>query len=228
MAKQISVQAGKIAGEVVRTTSQITKQTSAGCSIISRFFYSAVEAMNSAMKDVCARFGNLFTRIKEDSRLAVLETKQKDSLQELGKEVFSLFKDQEERVFENDKVKEFLSQVQNYENEIQKVKDEIAVQKQKMEERAIIERVKKELKSDNPRTRKVAIRILERIGNKEEILELLSHNLNDPDPEVRVRVAELVHKLVNESVQQAPSQEPQQVQPAAQPSEPPANEEKKQ
>ena len=196
MAKQVCVKAGETAGNVVRTTANATKGLVGGCSVICETISTVAKSTYQMTKEVCAKLGNLFHHVRKDSQIAVLETKQKEIFSKLGQEVFSSVESGVTNIVEDEKAKELLKSAVNCEKEIQNVKDEIELQQQKMEEIAILKRVKNELQSEDPRIRRVAIRVLERVESKEAV-SILSQCLSDPDIEVKTRAADVMRKLVD-------------------------------
>ena len=196
MAKQVCVKAGEAAGSVVRTTANATKGLVGGCSVICETISTVAKSTYQMTKEVCTKLGNLFHHVRKDSQIAILETKQKEIFSKLGQEVFSSVESGVTNIVEDEKAKELLKSAGNCEKDIQKVKDEIELQQQKMEEIAILKRVKNELKSEDPRIRRVAIRVLERVENKEAV-SILSQCLSDPDIEVKTRAADVMRKLVD-------------------------------
>lgn len=208
MAKEVCVKAGKAAGAVVRETAGVTVSIRKGSAAIGQTVVSTVKATGQAMQEVALKLGNLCSRVRTDSKLAYWETKQKEAFGKFGQEIFGLIETNVPAVFEEQKVKELLEEIRSCEKEIQSIKDEMAAQKQKIEIAMTMKRAESDLKSQDPRIRRVAIRILERIGNK-DVLPHLTNALNDPDKEVRTRAAEVIHKLVNvarESEQKDPEE----------------------
>lgn len=210
MAKQVCVTAGKAAGSVVREAANVTESVRKGASSVSKTCISVAKSASEAVQEVTLKFGNLCSRVKTDSQFAYWETKQKEVFGKLGQEIFTLVQSNVAVNFEEPKLKELLEDIRKYETEIQRIKDEMAAQRQKMELAISLKRAESDLKSKDPRTRRVAIRILERIGSKEGI-PYLTAALNDSDQEVRTRAAEVMHKLVN-NVKEEPAVQPEQQQ----------------
>lgn len=195
MSKQICVEAGKVAGKVVRTTAGATQKACGGLASVGKSINPMVKSICDSTKNLCSKLGHLFSRVRKDSRLAVLEVRQKDVFQKIGQEVFSLLDSGKKDILENESAKDLLKEAGNYEKEMQKVKDEISLRMQKMEEREIFNRAKTELRDPDPRKRRIAIRILERIGTT-EVLPILSECLRDSDNEVKSRAAITIEKIV--------------------------------
>ena len=200
MDKQVCVTAGKTAGSVVRGASNLTESVRKGTSVISQTLVSTCKATGQILQEVSLKIGNLCSRVKTDSHFAYWETKQKEVFQKFGHEIFNLILSEEATVLENKKVKELLEEARNCEKELQKIKDEMALQREKMEIAITLKRAEVDLKSNDPRIRRVAIRVLERLGVKEAI-PYLTKALNDTDVEVRTRASEVMHKLVNSAGQ---------------------------
>ena len=209
MDKQVCVTAGKTAGSVVRGASNLTESVRKGTSVISQTLVSTCKATGQILQEVSLKIGNLCSRVKTDSHFAYWENKQKETFHKFGQEIFRLTESGETNVLESKNIKELLEEARNCEKEMQKIKDEMAVQRQKMELAITLKRAETDLKSTDPRIRRVAIRVLERVGVKEAI-PYLTGALNDPDMEVRTRASDVMHKLINatgESVQQAENAE---------------------
>ena len=196
MAKKVCVEAGKVAGSIVRSAADVTESVSKGTSVISQVIASTCKATGQALHEVTLKIGNLCSHLKTNSHFAYWETKQKEAFHKFGQEIFNLIVSEKPDVLEDKKVKELFEEAQNCEKEMQKIKDEMAIQRQKMEIAITLKRAEADLKSDDPRIRRVAIRVLERIGVKEAI-PYLTVALNDADLEVRTRASEVMHKLVN-------------------------------
>lgn len=192
--KKVCVEAGKVAGNVVRGASDITATVRKNTSVIGKNLAATCKATGQVLNNARLKLGNLYSRVKTDSKFAFWETKQKESFQKLGQEIFKSIESEEPDALENKTVKDLFEETRNCEKEIQKIKDEMAVQRQKIDLVITLERAETDLKNKDPRIRRVAIRVLERVGAKEAI-PYLSKALNDPDPEVRSRAAEVMSRL---------------------------------
>jgi len=201
MDKKVCVTAGKTAGSVVRGAADLTESVRKGTSVIGQTLVSTCKATGQVLHEVSLKIGNLCSRVKTDSHFAYWESKQKEVFHKLGKELFILKESEKTDILEDKKVKELIEEAHSHEKEMQKIKDEMALQRQKMELAITLKRAEEDLKSTDPRIRRVAIRVLERIGAKEAI-PYLTKALNDPDMEVRTRASEVMHKLIN-TVEQA-------------------------
>lgn len=143
-----------------------------------------------------ARLGNLCKRARDDGGLAYWQTKQIDAFAKLGQKVFELLPTHKENIFEQDEIKQLVKEVEDCVSHIQRIKDEIDLQKRKMDRLAILGVAKKGLKSKDPKSRRAAIRMLEKVDDK-GVIPLLMDALGDPDEQIRSRAADLLHRLVD-------------------------------
>lgn len=198
MGKEICVKAGKTAGGVVRYVVDTIKKTGKIGNSIGETISTGAKAVAEGWQSCCTGFDNFCKRIRYGSKTAAFESKQKDVFTRIGEKVFvekELKKEEDSNILEDIEMKEFLEKASSHEKEIQKIKDELAIQKQKMDTIAVIKRAKEDLENKDARIRRVAIRVLERVGTK-EVIPYLSNVLNDPDSEVRERASDVMHKLV--------------------------------
>ena len=72
-----------------------------------------------------------------------------------------------------------------------------------MDALAIFKRAKSNLSSENPRVRKVAIRVMGKLGDRNAI-PYINNMLEDSDPAVRAKAAEVLHMLVDSSIKHPP------------------------
>jgi HEAT repeat protein len=192
MGKQICVQAGKTAGSCVRGVVSVSKKTGKVGTLIKK----CVDSTANATIRMCARLGNLCKSISTDGQLAAWDEKQKDVYLRLGEEIFRGIKEKPESLLEQENVKNLLEQAGENESHIQEIKEATALQKHKMDGIAIFKQAKDNLQSKDPRMRRVAIRLFDRLGDKKAI-PLLTKALEDPDSEVRERAARVLHKFAD-------------------------------
>ena len=185
--KGTCVSVGKCVGSTYRRLVDKTDK-------IRHFLRNASRSVAEETEVICAKFGNLFKRVKNDGQLAHWEMKQKDNFAKFGEEVFRLKESELNKMFEDQNVKKVVEQIRQDESQIQKIKDAMYVQKKRMEETLIFKRAVDELKSPEARLRRVALRVIERLGKREAIPYLVTL-LEDPDQEVRQRAKEIIQKL---------------------------------
>lgn len=181
--------AGKAGGSVVKGTMDVTKYVKNKVLAVGEKMKKAVRAVKNKIWSLCCK-----AKTKED--LSYWESQQKEVLQKIGQEVLTGTKLNASSVLEEKKVKAMIDDAQEIDKEIQKVKNEQALQKQKMELEETVERAKSDLKSENKKDRRVAVRILERIATR-SMIPYLTELLSDSDPEVRSRASKTINKLVN-------------------------------
>lgn len=204
MSKRICVEASKAAGSCVRGVIDLGRRTGKVGEAVKR----CAEATADATKRLCAKIGNLFKRVSTDGQLAAWTEKQKDIFLQLGEQVFLGYQQKIENLLEQENIKRLLEQASECEKRKSEIKEAIAEQKRKMDEIEIFKRAEENLKSQDPRMRRVAIRVLERLSDKKAI-PLLTKALEDPDPEVKERAAEVLHKLINSMKEEKPQPEQQ-------------------
>lgn len=205
MSKQICVEAGKAAGSCVRGVVELTRKTGKVGEVVKKCAVSTVDAT----KRFCAKVGNLFKRVSTDGQLAAWTEKQKDVFLQLGEQVFLGYQQRIENLLEQENIKNLLEQASECEKHKSEIKEAIVEQKRKMDEIVIFKRAKENLESQDPRMRRVAIRVFERLGDRKAI-PLLTKALEDPDEEVRKHAREVLHKLINSAKQEKPEQQSQQ------------------
>ena len=154
-----------------------------------------VDSTANATGRMCARLGNLCKSISTDGQLAAWDEKQKEVYLQLGEEIFRGIREKPENLLEQENVKNLLERAGENESHIQEIKEATALQKHKMDGIAIFKQAKDNLQSKDPRMRRVAIRLFERLGDKKAI-PLLTGALEDPDSEVRERAARVLHGFV--------------------------------
>jgi len=166
--------AGKAAGTVARKTEEGLGKVKEGTSTI------------------CGRLGNLC-----GFELARLEKKREQIIAELGNEVWCLYHDKiYKSVFEQDTVKELVSKLNACEKEIKRIENELEAQRKKKEKKAALKEALSELKNKDPKVRKAAIRVIEKM-NGNDAVKYLNKALKDKDSEVRKRAAEALKSVVN-------------------------------
>ncbi|MCB4791427.1 MAG: HEAT repeat domain-containing protein [Elusimicrobia bacterium] len=206
MAEQgkVCIFAGKFAGDVVRKTSGITEKLSGLCKGTEKVLSRAYEKIGVSTTTACRKLGNLCKVVKNSGGLAHWEEKEKEALLKLGTEVW---KSHEEKtlkpLFENSSIKPIVKEINNCEQEIQEGREEIEEQKKRMDELAVFNHARSNLGSKNPRVRKVALRVLGKLGKKEAI-PYISRLTNDPDSEVRQKAIEVLHELIDLSIKKDP------------------------
>jgi len=178
---EVCVKAGKAAGTIVRKTNE------------------GVEKVKGGAMTICKKVGDIC-----GSRLRRLKTKKKKAVGKLGTEIWNLYEGKIfKSVFEQDGVKELVSEIEDYDKEIQELKKEIETRRKEKERRAIIKAARADLKSKDPGIRKAAIRVLDKLADKSSI-PYLNKVLDDPEKEVRESAAKVLHKLVNTVAAESP------------------------
>lgn len=198
--KEICIKAGATAGSIVRCLIDSVKKTGKAGESVVEATGTLAKATSKECKTLCSKVDNFCKRIGYGGKVAGWESKQKEVFMKIGEKIF----DEKELkhtasssdILEEKEIKELLKNARIYEEEIQKLKDEIALQKQKMDTLAIIKRAEEDIERDDPRIRRVAVRVLERIGTR-DVIPLITKALADPDSEVRQRAAEVMHRLAD-------------------------------
>jgi len=176
---------GRVAGSVVRKTTRGLEEAKGRAVAICR-------KVSSICKPATAR----------------IEEKRRDAFARLGAEAWNLYQAKVfKSIFQQEKVKKLVGELEQYEKEIQKEKEAIAAQKKTGWHRALLRKASTELKSKDPKVREAAIRALDKLGDKAAI-PYLNRVLEDPDAQVRRSAADVLHKLVDISGEEAsPGQE---------------------
>jgi len=175
----------------VRTTFSICKSFRKTGELIKK----GTDSIAFSAKRLGAKLGNLRKRISAESRFASYDEKQKVVLFELGGEVFYGVEDDKKDMFSHEHIKDLLKEARDYEIRKQEIKEEINLQKRRMDERVIFRRATFDLEDDDPRVRRVAIRVLKRLDNRTAIPYLMKC-LEDSDPEVRKMAQNALHFLL--------------------------------
>lgn len=183
------VAVGKYVGSTYRMIGEKTRR-------IRHFLGKAVQAVAEEVKVITAKFGNLFKKVKTESQLAHWEMKQKDDFAKLGEEIFRLKEAELDSMFKEESILDILDQVKKDQTKLEEVKGVVYAQKKRMEEIIVFRHAVERLKNPEARARRVALRVLERLGKKEAIPHLVNL-LEDPDPEVRKRVRDMIQELTS-------------------------------
>jgi len=192
VAKEICEKISNKVANCVRATFPICK----GFGKVGELTKKGAETIFFSIKRLSAKLGNLRKRVSAESRFASYDEKQKVVLSELGGEVFYGLEDNKKDLLGHEPVKDLLKEARQYETSKREIKEEINLQKRRMDELAIFRRATLDLESDDPRIRRVAIRVLKRLDNKNAIPYLMKC-LEDPDPEVRKKAQEALHSSLN-------------------------------
>ena len=195
--KGICVMVGKCVGSTYRKVIEKTNS-------FMLFLGKASQSAGEEIREMFAKSDNLFRRVKNDGQLAHWEMKQKDNFAKFGEEVYRLKEAEINKLFKEGNVKQILEQIKKDQVQIDEIKDAMYAQQKRMSEIIIFKRALVELKSPEAHTRRVALRVMERINKKEAIPHLVNV-LSDPDPEVRDRARELIQKLTIAAGHAAPS-----------------------
>jgi hypothetical protein len=185
--KGTCVAAGKCVGTTYRKVSEETQK-------FGMFLEKSFQTVREEMKMIFARMGNLFKRVKTDGKLAHWEMKQRDNFAKLGEEIYRKKKSELNKLFNEENLKDIFAQIETDEEKIHEMKGINDKQRRRMEEMILFKHAIKELKSSEVKMRRVALRVLERLGKKEAISYLVEL-LNDPEPEIRSKASEIIQDL---------------------------------
>lgn len=185
--KGICVSVGKCVGSTYQATVGTTTR-------VAFFFSNVVRTVADETTGICSRIGNLFKRVKGDSRLAHWEVKRKDDFAELGGEIYKLKGKNLESILEEEKVKKILEKVEEDQSEIQKIKDAITDQHKKMQRMVVYKHSMRQLQNPEPNVRRAALRVLERLNDRRAVPEVVAL-LSDPDAGVRAQARQVIHKI---------------------------------
>lgn len=188
---------GKLVGSAYRKMAEQTRK-------IRYFLGRAAGTVAEEVRVMTAKFGNLFKRVKTDGQLAHWEMKQKDDFAELGEEIFRLKEAELDSLFKEESILKILEQLKQDQAKLKEVKDAVYGQRRRMEEIIIFRHALDKLKNPEARVRRVALRVLERLGKKEAIPHLVNL-LEDPDPEVRQRARDIIQVLTASAERPAPA-----------------------
>jgi len=192
MAEEICEKISNAAAVCVRKTFSVCRIFGKAGKLIKKGVESAV----FSAKRLKAKLVNLKKKVRAESHYAATDEKQKTVFSELGKEVFYKAEEKKKNVFSARPVKDLLEKAQDYEHYKKEIREGINTQKRRMDEIAIFSRAVAELSHSDPRVRRVAVRVLKRLDNKDAV-PYLTKSLHDPDPVVRERAREVLHLLIN-------------------------------
>jgi len=154
-------------------------------------------SVSYSFKRTWAKLNNLCKRVSAESRLASFDEKQRAVFSDLGKKVFHRLEEKGQDALSDDSVKKLLEEAHEYESRKGQIRNSMTLQKRRMDEIVIFRRATLDLQNEDPRVRRVAVRVLKRLGNRSAIPHL-TKSLEDTDPEVRKVAKEALHVLVNE------------------------------
>jgi len=188
---------------ISQTAALCTQKTLSLCKCFEKVKEAAKKALDTAsysVKRLKAKIGNLQIKVEDESQIAIFNEKQKQVFSELGKEVYYGHKSKKNEAIELESVKALLEQAREFELHKQDIRDELAEQKRKMDEIVIFRKATLNLQNDDPRIRKVAVRVLKRLRNKDAV-PYLAKLLDDRDPEVRQRAQETLNHILDDEEQ---------------------------
>lgn len=160
------------------------------------FLNGALRRVSDGAAGVCARVDNFFGRIKGDSRLAKMEMERREDFARLGGEIFRLKGREIEGIVPGEKVKEIVAKLSLDEVRIGEIRDQMRSQQKKMQEMAVFKHAMLHLRASDPRVRRAALRVLEKLQMKECMSEVVAL-LEDSDAEVRIQAQGLIQKLTH-------------------------------
>jgi len=193
MEKEFCEKVSEVSGACVRKTEPVCRCIRKTGELIKKGAGSVVYSA----KRLVAKLGNLSKSISSGSTYASIDESQKKVFLKLGKEVFYKTEKGNSKVFSTAYVKELIEEARDYEADKMKIKDGSSKQKLKMDELVIFRRATCDLTNSNPGIRRVAVRVLKRLGNRDAV-PYLTGCLEDPDPMVRKHAQEALHVLINE------------------------------
>lgn len=203
---KICLTAGKVAGGIARKTAGIRSRIGGVCLNTSKGIKKICSEMAESPVSICKKLNNLYRTIKGKGSIASREEKEKDIFEELGEVTWGMYRNKcATHIFENDRVMKILKDIENLDEEIKKRKTEMALQKEKMDAWVILRRAKINLESNNPKIRKVAILVLNKLSDNESIPHL-NRMLDDPDMKIRKKAVEVMHNIINATVKKAVSE----------------------
>lgn len=165
---------------------------------ITGFFSGALSCVSDASAGACARIDSFFGRIKGDGRLAKMEIERKEDFAKLGGEVFRLKGREIEGLVPGEKVKEIVAKLSLDEARISEIRDQMRSRQKKMQELVVYKHAMLHLKAADPKVRRAALRVLEKLQMKECMPEVVVL-LEDKDAEVRIQAQGLIQKLTHHS-----------------------------
>jgi len=208
--KEICVKVGKTTGEIVHCFLDGIKKTGRLAKPAFSFLDDISGTLLGGLERVFFKFGNVHALNKYERKIAEWQALQKEVYAQLGKAAYGEKEgkqgDEAAGTVEDNIRSELTQKINYYDGEIQKVREEMARQKDKMDEFTIVKRAKSDLRSRNPKVRRVAVRVLEKVSNRAAI-PVVSRALNDPDPEVREEAVAVMYKLVDKVQGPSPAKE---------------------
>jgi len=177
------------------------------CEVTGRVAGSVARKTTAGLEKTKGRTATLCRKVSSICKPATarIEEKRRDVFARLGAETWNLYQAKVfKSVFQQEKVKKLVEEIEQYEEEIQKEKEAIVAQKKTEWHRALLRKARTDLKSKDAKTREATIRALDKLGDRAAI-PYLDRVLNDPDAQVRRRAVDALHKLVDISGEEAPS-----------------------
>ena len=124
-----------------------------------------------------------------------LEKAHKEILGRLGLETLAISRRNPPSAEDVEMVNKLTMEAQARETELLEIRDAIVRKRQDREIDSLRRSAEADLKSPSANVRRVAVRVLDRVG-KRETIPVLTAVLRDPDPDVRSSAAQTIHKLV--------------------------------
>jgi hypothetical protein len=181
------VTVGKCSGTVYRA---ITEQSE----LLGRRLGGVARSLTDELRLMWLRAENLMASIRNDSQLAHWEMKRRDDFARLGEELFERRKEELEAMYRDDDYQEIIGSLCDNEKRIGRIRDDRTARFKRMREATVFRHALAQLRSPEPRIRRAAMRIIEKIG-RPEASAAVARLLQDPDTEVRVRAREALLKL---------------------------------
>lgn len=178
---------GKCSGSMYRAVAE-------NGSRIGRYMDAAARTVTDEARMMWLRLGNLVKSIKTNSQLAHWELKRKDDFAKLGEELFRRKESELERLVPDEDFKAVLQRVRKAQDRIRGIEDDRQAQNKRMREMTVFRHAAAQLRSPEPRIRRAALRVLEKL-NRSEALPHIASLLKDPDDEVRARAREAINKI---------------------------------
>lgn len=174
------------ADNAVRKTMKMLERMKGG-------FISSLIKSEEVTMTICEKISNLCKK-----QASTAYTKKNEAIAKLGAEVWALYQDKVfKSIFQQDNVKKLIEELEVYEKEVREIEEKILAEKKEKERREKLRKAVSDIRSDDPRVKRSAIRVMEKIGGKEAI-PYLNEVLDDPVSEVRESAARVLHKLVND------------------------------
>ena len=178
---------GKCSGSAYRSMAEKSSR-------VGHYLDKAAKAVAAEAHMLWMRFGNLFKAIKTDSQLAHWEMKRKDDFAKLGEEIFRHKEPEIEHLIPDEDFQAIVSRVREDQDRIRSIEGEKSAQHRRMREMSVFKHATAQLDSSDPRMRRAALRVLERMGRTDAIPHI-SRLLHDLDDEVRARARAVIQKL---------------------------------